>query len=76
MLMIVVACLVFLYGLVHLKVNFSLFPAVTSLGFLMNVALVTLVLVYLYVLVMFWLKWTFLVTLNYILLLCKNLLYL
>ena len=51
----------FLYSLIHLKVNFSLFP-LTGLGAILNLLFLGLLGTILYVLINFWLTWTFIET--------------
>lgn len=67
-LLIVGFTLVFLYGLSYLNVNLKLFPTDSSVGLITNIGFLGVLATVLYFLLQFWLNWTFLETLQNLLL--------
>ena len=61
---------IFVYGLKHLNVNFSLFPK-TAMGYMKNMGFLVVLGANLWFLLQFWFSWTFLNTLHYFFWLCK-----
>jgi hypothetical protein len=61
---ILVAFLIFLYGLTNLKANFNLFPQ-DGTGVLTNVLFLGVLGAILLLLVKFWISWTFIETIQY-----------
>lgn len=65
-LLIIVFFSIFLYGLSYQKVNFSLFPTDGS-GFLLNAVFLGCLGLVLFMLLKFWINWTFIETIQYFL---------
>lgn len=69
-LIIVALFAIFLYGLSYQKVNFKLFPS-DGTGFLLNAVFLGCLGLVLFMLLKFWINWTFIQTIQYFLVTSK-----